>query len=150
MYRKYFLRNGLQYYVAGRTTLFAGFVHIAGNLFHHGIEMLLKYLMMESERLNSDQLRKRFGHNLDRLWAEWKSQQTISIPDEFDALVTIINEWEEIRYPRPGVSMVSYAYEKSLNIRSRRSKAPKEYMINLEAMDELVFFCLMVGLVPAG
>ncbi len=79
---------------------------------------------------------------MNRLWKEWKSQQRAPELDQFDGLIATLHEWEEIRYPKPGVSMIGYAYQKSSGTPRRRSRSPKEYQINLEEMDELVFVLL--------
>ena len=42
-----YLRLALQYYIAGRSAYFALSWPVAGNLLHHAVEMLLKYLLVE-------------------------------------------------------------------------------------------------------
>lgn len=41
-----YLSIAIQYYIAGRSAVFAGSMPVAGNLFHHAIEMFLKFLLL--------------------------------------------------------------------------------------------------------
>ncbi len=65
-----YLNIAIQYYVAGRSAIFAGSIPVAGNLVHHAFEMLLKYLLLSS--FSTRQLKKEFGHNLNKLWRAFK------------------------------------------------------------------------------
>jgi len=43
-----YLTIAIQYYVAGRSASLANFMPVAGNLFHHAVEMLLKCFLLDS------------------------------------------------------------------------------------------------------
>jgi hypothetical protein len=92
-----YLKIGIQYYVAGRSATFACFAPVAGNLFHHAIEMLLKCFLLQ--RYSAQQLKSRFGHDLEPLWTEFKREAKDSMLDRFDTLVSALNKMEDLRYP---------------------------------------------------
>jgi hypothetical protein len=46
-----FFKTGSQYYIAGRFAAFAWFHPVAGNLFHHAIEMYLKGALSKTKSL---------------------------------------------------------------------------------------------------
>ena len=61
---------GTQYYFSARAATFAGCFPIAGNLFHHAVEMFLKGVLVR--QLSRAQL-KSYGHDLKRLWKVHKN-----------------------------------------------------------------------------
>ena len=65
-----YITIAIQYYVAGRSACFAGFMPVGGNLFHHAVEMLLKHFLLKC--YSATQLKDRFGHNLKKLWGAFK------------------------------------------------------------------------------
>ncbi len=86
-----------QYYIIGRFALFAGFIPVCGNLFHHAIEMYLKGYFCESQNLEG--LRKKYGHNLMKLWDDFKRRLADPSLDKFDSLILRLHKFERIRYP---------------------------------------------------
>ena len=44
-----FLRPGTQYYIAARYAVLAHFDPVAGNIFHHAVEMILKGILLNND-----------------------------------------------------------------------------------------------------
>jgi hypothetical protein len=70
-HRHRFVDTAAQYYVLGRYAVFCCYLPTAGNLFHHAVEFMLKYRLLDqySER---DLRKPPFGHGLLRLSKEFK------------------------------------------------------------------------------
>src|SRR5260221_7699546 len=84
-----FLNLGIQYYTAGRSAVLAELIPVAGNLFHHAIEMLLKARL--SQKLSLKELCKRpFGHRLSSLWDAFKAEFPAENLDEFDQGIALL------------------------------------------------------------
>jgi hypothetical protein len=91
-----FFSAATQYYVSGRYAVLAGLVPVAGNLLHHAIEMYLKGGL--SKAMTLDQL-KVLRHNLPKVWASFKAQAQDPTLNNFDALMSSLSAFEELRYP---------------------------------------------------
>ena len=103
-----YLRIAIQYYVAGRSAAFGGFMPVAGNLFHHAIEMLLKYSLLA--HCSADQLRNKFRHHLKRLWKEFKSETGGTAFSQYDQIIAKLDKMEDLRYPKKGYAFSSSSY----------------------------------------
>ena len=99
----HFLDRGVQYYAAGRCAVLAGLIPVAGNLFHHAVEMLLKAHLSQTHSLRELSF-KPFGHHLKNLWDVFKSRFPDENLDEFDQAISLINEFEELRYPDSAIA----------------------------------------------
>lgn len=91
-----FFSTATQYYVSGRYAVFAGLSPVAGNLLHHAVEMYLKGAL--SKLMTLDQL-KGLSHNLPKEWECFKAQVAAPGLDMFDALISSLQAFEELRYP---------------------------------------------------
>ena len=91
------LRYGAQYDGAARTAFHDRYFAVCGNIFHHAIEMFLKAELSRDHSLN--QLRKCFGHDLPKLWIEFKRRFPTAKLQEFDDTIKLLHEFEELRYP---------------------------------------------------
>src|SRR6266852_4689837 len=88
----------LQYYAAARFAYFAGSSPVTGSLFHHAVEFLLKQRLIV--RLTPEVLsRKPYGHDLERLWKEFKAGVADAALDRFDTAIAELHRFEDIRYP---------------------------------------------------
>src|SRR6266540_6259835 len=85
------------YYVAGRFAAMAGLVPVCGNLFHHAVEMYLKAGFVRT--LTPDQMKNAFGHNLKKIWKEFKRNTSGAALSRFDSTVNKLDRFESIRYP---------------------------------------------------
>src|SRR5690242_17538786 len=87
---------GLQYYVSARAAWDHGHYQIAGNLFHHGFEMMLKGVLAHRSRYTPAQLKGR-SHDLPWFWGE----TTKGIPydwSRFDVFIDDLHRWELVRF----------------------------------------------------
>ena len=79
-----FMRLGAEYYLAGRFA-FLQRCRISANLFHHSVELFLKYDLLTDV---PEAARRKYGHDLDRLWADFKDRDTSRIAlARFDKVV---------------------------------------------------------------
>jgi hypothetical protein len=95
--REEYINYGFQYYMLGRCGVAAWAHPVAGNLFHHAIEMLLKGGLCPH---TTEDGRIKTGHRLPRIWKAFKAQYDASGQlARFDALVRRLHKYEDIRYP---------------------------------------------------
>jgi len=136
-----FFRLGTEYYISGRYSLFAGLSFVAGNLLHHSIEMLLKGFL--SSHFDLKELKRKFGHDLIKLWEEFKSRSSLTTLVEFDDVVSDLNKFEDIRYPdkilKNGLSLsISPTQQtKVVSLNNSNSQVPS-YYLTWEEIDKLV------------
>jgi len=87
---------GIQYYLLARVGARFLFNPASGNLYHLGFELLIKsYLKI---KYSTHDLKYTFGHDLVKLWVEFKSEITNNRLDKFDLIIKNLNSWEKIRY----------------------------------------------------
>jgi hypothetical protein len=127
----------MQYYLLGRQALLHVQVPVCANLLHHALEMLIKAALRPT--YTSTQLRKTFGHKLGGLWAEYKAVICDGTLSRFDASVTLLDKWEEIRYP-PDAGFSAQITTDRID-RSLRRRLPN-YVLSLDEIDELVAIIL--------
>jgi hypothetical protein len=144
----HFMRYGVQYYGSARTAFHDRYFPVCGNIFHHAIEMLLKAELSRDHSL--DQLKKRFGHDLAKLWIEFKRRFPTANLQEFDGTINLLNEFEELRYPDSQLAKGAHIVMR--NEPSRAADAPTSlpavptYELTLTAIDNLVGRILQVML----
>lgn len=85
-----------QYYVAARWATVTVSGTVAGNLFHHAIEL---YLKGDLSRSVSRRHLTKYGHNLKRLWKVYKQKHSASALSGFDRCIKDLHKFETIRYP---------------------------------------------------
>jgi hypothetical protein len=90
-------RLGVQYYATARAAARFELMPTSGNQFHHAIEMMLKADLAKTESLPN--LKNKYRHHLKKLWGASKLKHPASALSAFDALIDIIDRFEEIRYP---------------------------------------------------
>lgn len=142
-----YLALAIQYYLAGRSASFAYSMPVVGNLFHHAVEMLLKYFLINS--YSADQLKNEFGHNLKKLWDAFKKVVNDRTLDKFDGLISDLNDFEELRYPGKGFIINISIYKCKRAEASGETAKTKQYLICLEDIDEFVS-ALLTGRVTKG
>lgn len=125
-----------QYYLAGRSATFAYSLPVAGNLFHHAVEMLLKSILIKS--YSGDQLKNKFSHDLQKLWDEFGKIANDSSLSKFDDLITSLNDIEDLRYPGKGYGISISIYKSKLPEFSGEYMPTKQYYACLEDIDEFV------------
>ncbi len=132
-----YLGIAIQYYLAGRSATFMSALPVAGNLFHHAVEMLLKFVLIKNS-YTPDQLKKSFGHDLKKLWSAVKSKLNDPTMDKFDQLVSDLNDFEDLRYPGRGyaasISIYKCEWPKVFN----GPMEIKQHQVVVEEIDEFV------------
>jgi hypothetical protein len=137
-----FINLGMQYYVAGRALSWAGVLPVAGNLYHHSLEMLLKACL--SRKYSLADLKKKFRHRLGDAWIEFKMEYPDPELCAFDDTIVDIEEFEEIRYPnrllKHGAAMiVDYRGTTTPPRTSGSSPRPeREYRFYFDDVDRLI------------
>ena len=143
-----YLGIAIQYYVAGRSATFAGSIPVAGNLFHHAVEMLLKFFLLK--HYSPMQLKQDFRHDLEKLWLEFKKIANESALGNFDKLVSALNEAEDLRFPEKGyVFIIELRKGSKPQASGPATKGLKQYHLNLEEIDQFVT-ALLSGRVTSG
>ena len=89
-----YLNLAIQYYIAGRSASFAYSIPVAGNIFHHAVEMLLKYFLISNNSCSASKLKNDFGHNLKKLWDAFKKVMNDRTLDKFDGLISDLRTQE--------------------------------------------------------
>jgi len=134
-----FFSSATQYYVSGRYAVFAGFNPVVGNLLHHAIEMYLKGAL--SKTMTLEQLKK-LRHNLPKVWECFKAQVADPGVDTFDALISSLHAFEELRYPDSILSsgmMVTISVSRVSGASTGSPARPEpKYELYLEEVDALV------------
>jgi hypothetical protein len=130
----------IQYYAAGRFAFLAGLNPVAGNLLHHAIEMCLKGAL--SKKGASLSALRKLGHELSDIWNEFKLHAFDPSLARFDAAVSALNEYEELRYPNSVLNkgMLS-GFELKRGQAAQASglaAAVPRYSLCLEDVDELM------------
>ena len=114
-YWLYAVEFGTHYYIVGRYSMFSGFSVISGNLMHHAVELLLKACLARQDpepnvsrkpdtwaQIQKYGSRKRYGHDLERLWSEFKTRNPDVTLAEHDE---VISRPEQVRgHPLSGQS----------------------------------------------
>ena len=134
-----YLRMAMDYYVAGRFSFLAHQFPVSANLLHHAVEMFLKSVLVLK---NSDtKLKKKYGHDLNRLWQGFKALGNTPDLDAFDDFIIELHKWEEVRYPKQDqdTGLMSFWLDSNpaVPIEPQVSE-DNSYSINLEEVDKFV------------
>lgn len=137
-----YLTIGVQYYVVARSASFGYLIPVAGNLFHHAIEMFLKFLLLKY--YSPGWLWREFMHDLKKLWKEYKSRTNDASLAQYDDLISSLDKIEELRYPKKGYQFfIDFRKEYYSHSKGPIMKGMKEYRLNLEQIDQFVKELLM-------
>jgi hypothetical protein len=97
-----FFQIGTEYYISARSAAQNVHYQVAGNLFHHAFEMMLKGILLEKSGFTAPKLKERFGHDIPGLWEEAK--KAVPSPGRshpwagFKRFIDDLHRWEEIRF----------------------------------------------------
>jgi hypothetical protein len=121
----------------------AGSIPVAGNLFHHAVELYLKGDLRAS--LSRDDLKRRYRHHLRRLWKAFKAEHASAGLDVHDATIAALHKFEAIRYPdaitdrgMSAISTVRRPSTKSGRLATGGAAGVPYYELVLEDVDRLV------------
>ena len=136
----HFFKIGMQYYIAGRAAARGHLVPVAGNLLHHGVEMLLKGDL--SKTFSLGEIKKNYGHRLVKTWNAFKDLHANEDLSGFDVLVANLDRFEKIRYPddyinRGAIMAIGWG---TLKPAVRQIKGPRvpEYCLYVNEVDALI------------
>ena len=114
--------------------------YVAGNLFHHAVERLLKAGLAKNGK-SLEQL-ERMGHNLKRLWRAYKRDHPNAALSRHDRTINRLDKHEDIRYPNPALGPTGVNMQWSGETRgvtaSGAMKSPKQYAMAVSDIDDLV------------
>jgi hypothetical protein len=145
----HFRDRAFEYYVTGRFALLNN-LQVAPNLFHHAVEMLAKYRLVQG--LSGDLLaqevkrvRNEHGHELDTLWPAFKDKVRDPALDRFDEVIEELNPWKDLRYGGypEGFSTAMFFMRRREPYGIWAKGRMREYAVVLEGIDEL--FTAMVA-----
>lgn len=127
--RDRYMSISVQYYLAARWSTFNTLLPIAGNLFHHAIEMLLKKV-----------IKKKLKHNLPAIWNQFKQMYPTINLAKFDKTIEKLHNWEEIRYPDNDDKEINEDMELNRGrviYFDKPSSIHKKFHLSLDEIDEL-------------
>jgi len=85
---------------------------------------------------------KRYGHNIKRLWREFKLRQSVPVPKEFDAIISSLHKFERIRYPdkliREGGLITIDVFDVDSPNNANGQIREKKYALKLPKIDRLM------------
>ena len=135
----FFVRNATEYYIAARSSMQAQ-LFVSGNIFHHAVESFLKAgLAKQGKSLRS---LKQLGHNLRKLWGEYKASHPKANLHHHDKTISGLDDFEEIRYPNDargsiGVGLQWSGVPPTITTRGGLG-SHKQYVLTVDAIDDLV------------
>jgi hypothetical protein len=129
-----------QYYAAARWATFAISGTVAGNLFHHAVELYLKGDLSRTVYLGR---LARYGHNLKRLWKVYKQKHSASTLSGFDSCIKDLDKFEAIRYPDDIVEKgmfyeIPVSHPKSTIVFQVVGSTPPTYRVVVNDIDQLI------------
>ncbi len=131
-----------QYYVAGRAAAIAGLAPVYGNLLHHAVEMYLKAAIARTLSLHA---LKGIGHQLESLWRAFKKAEGTARLEQFDATITALEAFEEIRYPDKALQtgilsdvMGPSQHGSGILVGGSSQRKPPTYRVRVAEVDQLV------------
>src|SRR5262249_14350227 len=109
-----------------------------GILFHHCIERFLKAALLAHGH-SLDSLRAH-GHSLEKTWRAFKAEYPAASLDEFDATISRLNRFEDIRYPDAMIEQgmqVLLDWKPSISKATGSMKMPPKYHVIVNDLDRL-------------
>lgn len=145
-YWSHAIRYGIQYYVAGRFAAASAFTPVLANLLHHAVELFLKACLAHEDSV--ELIRKYgtfntgYGHDLPRLWTEFKKRNATAARPEFDRIIAALHRFEEIRYPEQliddGATIIINIFAVDDQPQDEHRPEEHEYLLSLPEVDELM------------
>jgi hypothetical protein len=101
-YRCHALEYGLDYYIAGRFSIAHRSIPVGASILHHAVEMLLKACLAKDDPIETIRqygYRDSYGHNIARLWQEFRARRQLPLSMECDVTIERLHDFERLRYP---------------------------------------------------
>jgi len=144
-YWSHAIRYGLQYYVSGRFAAASGFSPVTANLLHHAVELLLKACLAYDDSLAEIWKygsKRSYGHELPLLWEEFKRRNPGLSTAEFDAVISELHKFENIRYPetliKEGATIAVAIFDVAIPPTGKGVNPETVYVLNLPQVDRLM------------
>lgn len=130
----------IQYYASARYAHFAKLTPVAGNLFHHAAELMLKHRLLK--RFTWEELKDNYHHSLEKLWTEYKTDVADPALDRFNPVIAGLHRFEEIRYPE---KLIRHGGSLHLAMKRQHISQPRietvpvpSYDVALDEIDDLM------------
>src|SRR5450631_3615711 len=142
------IEYGLDYYVAGRFATAHRAMPVSANILHHAVELMLKACLARDDSIEKireyGHPKRGYGHDIVRLWHEFKARQPAPVAAEFDSIIDGLHAFEDIRYPetliQKGAQISIGIFETDgppiRNIRGETTE--KLYVLQLPQIDRLM------------
>jgi len=138
----HFLDLAFGYYMSGRFAVING-LYVAPNLMHHAVELLIKFTLVkdvpESQRsAATEDLRRRYGHQLNALWDGYKQYVAPTDLSRFDRVIADLDRWEDVRY---GGFPAGTSVAKSMGVvraPAQAASSTDSYVLGLDEVDDLI------------
>lgn len=136
-----YAEQAVQYYIAARYSALAGLSLVAGVLYHHAVEMMLKARL--SEKHTTEELES-WGHNLQELWRVYLTERGNNTLRQFYGTIQQLNAFEKIRFPEKMVQEgadISFSMAKGQRPKLiGRCEAPRvpSYHFAIQELDSLM------------
>ena len=148
---------GIQYFLLARYGSQFPFNPASGSLYHLCFELLLKSYLIKNDCSYKD-LKNKYGHQLVKLWNEFKQKVKNSNLDKYDLTVKNLDAWENVRYISLGegknaseiIILKGHADKSYLTEINRTSfKTQNRFIIHTDDMDELFFIFFSTLKIPS-
>jgi len=139
---RHFLDLAFGYYMTGRFAVINR-LHVAPNLMHHAVELLIKFTLLKHEPESQPsaataQLAQRYGHRLNALWIRYKQHVAPTDLSRFDQVIADLARWEDVRY---GGFPAGTSVAKSMGLvraPAQTSRPTDLYVFGLQEVDDLI------------
>lgn len=112
-------------------------------MFHHAVEMLLKGYLVKNYSPNK---LKNIGHNLIKLWDNYKSLSNNKDLSQLDETIFNLDKVELLRYPDKIVDegfMIHVKLGKPMPVTTTNVNNPPEYFVNIDDIDKIINLILI-------
>lgn len=145
-YRYHAVEYGLGYYIAGRFSIAHRSIPVGASILHHAVEMLLKACLAKDDPIERIREygppKKGYGHDLTRLWQEFRARNQLPLTTEFDATIEALHNFDAIRYPetliREGARIKINIFDVGDPPDTNGHIPEKLYALNLPEVDRLM------------
>ena len=143
MYAEKSFGYGMQYYVAARFAVAAGFVPVGATLAHHALEAMLKACAAEGatkEQILKFGYKQNFGHNLMKLWSAFVAKYPASKLHGFKTMIRQLHEFENIRFAEQLIergAQIEVMFQPRPKQSGPRRRIPL-FVLRMDLLDKLV------------
>lgn len=135
---------GMQYYVAARFAVSAGFIPVGATLAHHALEAMLKGCAAEGatkEQILKFGYKQNFGHDLLKLWKAFIAKHPKLRLHGFKTMIRQLNDFEKIRFAEQLIgrgTLIEVAFTTPSKQHGPRPRTARRFMLRMDLFDKLV------------